>query len=193
MAADMKKDEEMEIALVQLHYLNSKFLNKIQEMNCLKLSLEDTLDEGTTVSEHDYNLLQTMLKELCELKEKYDNVVETFLFSFGSLASSEAGKVDNAFREAVGTFYRLKVDVERLIRRLKRNLRIEEEAKETNEPFEDLSDNEEDEKIDKGKGLWKKVVIGVLIAITFYACLGAVIKHVLTDRAKSAITGDVFD
>ncbi len=114
------KMEEMEIAIVKVRLLNSEFHSKIKELNALMLSLKDTLDSGKRVTEQDGKELHTKMKDLSKLKQKYDNFAEAFNISFGSLNSSKAEEVDKAFREAVDEYYDQKVDVERLLRRIKR-------------------------------------------------------------------------
>ena len=220
MVSDAKKNEEIQAALVNLRHLNSRFHNKIQELNALKTTLEDALDEPTEettekrVTHQECEVLKTKLKSLSELKQKNENLAEAFNIKFGLFASGEAANVDKEFEDSVAAYYKLKVDVERLIRRLRRKLTTSEnhggedivekdvenipddtskgDGDKGDQKSSDESDDDQPDKtnvVQEGMALWKKVAIGMVVVIVFYCGLGLVINHVLEGRAKSATTG----
>ncbi len=67
LSADIK-EEDVKIAPVKLLQLNSRFHNKIQELNAQKLSIEKVIDQETAVPDHDCKVLKLTMKDLSGLK-----------------------------------------------------------------------------------------------------------------------------
>ncbi len=208
-------DNDEELALSNLRHLNWRFKSKIGELKAQRDSLLDALEHEVPITEPDCRVLHNQLKELSVLKQKYSDLVEAFDIRFE--APSKAEEVDNQFKDVQLTYYSLKVDVESLLKRLRKKLATNHVA--TIQPAPDLIvGQQEKDKIaetlvvakadeippprlsvievddghhqqDKETSLMKNICIGLFIFLAFYACLAFIINLVLKDWARSDVTG----
>ena len=209
MDSDVKKD--MEVALFNLRRLASQFENKIVELNAMKESLESARLEEVDIPSHDCDSFLAKLIDLSKLKQENADMVEAFNNRFGLESPNKATEVDRSYKELQRTYYKLKVEVETLVRKLRKD-QAKGEIMESNTDEEDeeifsvveLVEEETADKIPKqsakdevnekenrkGKcAIQIKLCVGLIVCVFFYSGLAAVIKHVTEDRARNAITG----
>ncbi len=187
--------------ILDLQFTRSKFCQKINELKALRSSTEDAFANGLD-KEADLSALQDELDELISLKQKYEAEVESLRTNVEA-----AILADKSFAESLNAFLNVKVNVEKLIRRMKLNQPSNEIVQEDDhfsellkdatkgslhqdyevtESESELKPEEEEKKEVKGKGHYCKIIsLYVWIAIGFYFILGLVISQVLKNEQKS--------
>ncbi len=194
----------MDVELAKLRLLRLQFQNKLKDLKVLKLSLEDALEQETSVTKNEVKILSKKLKDLSLLKQNITDLVESFNVDYGLQAPDETEIVNKTSQDVVDAYYNLKLEVERLIRRLgKRSTLTETVTKEDEKECVDIVDDEKvkDAKIEKTvektekeadvaeeepASLKRFICKGIVISMLFYSCLGLIIKFVLDGRVKSA-------
>ncbi len=197
--------EELQQSLFNLQLLQSKFCSQINDLKALRHSIKDAVSHSQA-TEGDHEKLETELAILANLREEYQAAVNEFNFRFGWKQEEKTTIVNKSLEENISAARNVKVNVEMLMRKVKRQLagsdQQEQEIEVENSNDSDLVDekeeitkNEADNKEKDSEGnqhkdnedkdessSWVKKALtiggGILIVIMFYLGLGAAIKIV---------------
>ncbi len=193
-------------ALLSLGILSLEFDTNTKELNAVRRSIQDALDQGVANNGSD-QVLQSKLQGLSALKQKYADAVKAFTVQFGLLAKTETVlEVNKTFKEAVDAYYNLKPEIESLIRKLRKvqgtvDVFIEDDTDDVSDHSHEGEAKEEEQEPSKesaggegenrqGKHHFKKsICIGLIVIFIFYSGLAAVINHVSDKRARDAAAG----
>ncbi len=192
------EDEDIDQNLAALQQTKLEFTRKVNKLKALKHLIQDALDYGEA-NEEEYNSLQTELEDLGTLMENYEALVNQLRSSSAlpDLPSGGQDQIDKSFDDHLRVFLELKVNVTRLMRKLRQKLDgndkkqfhdlydsedSPEEESETSDDHEG-QDDEPEQEVEEVKG-WTdsclcKTVSYVTIVVVFYFILGVVIAQVM--------------
>ncbi len=204
----MLPEDVFKQALTVLDSQRVNFQRKYAELKALAESIKDAQDHGKATHQ-DYKTLEVELKELWERRHKYESGVEVFKTNLGDMYPDASSQADNDFDESLQAYITIKLQVDRLMRKIQNQQKSlvdvaftkEDKAPIENPDFEDsFSDNidshwdteneasvvkEKDEEVDtkaKSLGYLKSLCIGAVIVIVFFSGLGVFINAVLKGR-----------
>ncbi len=209
---EKEHNEELRLALDNLHNVKSKFSKKIHELKALRHSTEDALKHDNVTEGH-IGKLQAQLEHLTVLRQKYEDQVEAFNVNFASEHLYDATHVEKLFDESQIAYLNTTVNIGKLIRSIHSRLDGDVELKigdffkqkqeEPNDKDEDLNDHVEVEGLDseeegdkkdnekleakgeKPANYCKTIALYILIVIVVYFVLGLIISLVLSSRSKN--------
>ena len=209
-----KGEKNLEASLVELGLLDLTAQSRIKELAAMKLWMETLLlsNQGNSigkVTEDDFKGLHAKMREMAKLKQKYEDLIKGFNVRYRRLAQEDTKEVNKTFHEFVDAYYKIKMDVERLLksRNQDSNAVVNFETKPALEDAEASTDEnlgeediKEEAKEEGNAGLeeqgeekmalamTKRIAFGVVIALVFYGFLGFVIKFVSENMERNAMT-----
>ncbi len=208
----MSEEEEKikDSALANSQRLKSKFVRKINELKASRHLLEDA-SRHSRVTEEDCANLQSELNCLASLKADFESNVEDFGSRFGSKYPQDGAQVDKMCDECIQAYLNIKVNVGKLLLRVRNQLDggkeeesrgdfkeqrkkpdaeslesiDEDESDETGDDITNEEGEEEDEKDLKPLDYLKTCLGFLVIVIVFYSLLGLVIYLVRENQEQN--------
>ncbi len=209
-----KGEKNLEASLVELGLLDLTAQSRIKELAAMKLWMETLLlsNQGNSigkVTEDEFKGLHAKMRDMAKLKQKYEGLIKGFNVRYRRLAQEDTKEVNKTFHEFVDAYYKIKMDVERLLKSRNQdsnavvNLETEpalEDAEASTDENPGDKDIKEEAKEEGHAGLeeqgeektalamTKRIAFGVVIALVFYGFLGLVIKFVSENMERNAMT-----
>ncbi len=145
-----EKGEEIEKTLFNLHLLQLNFSRHINDLRALKHLIKDAVAQWQA-TEGDHDKLKSELEKLANLQSEYETGINLFNTQFGWKQRENAAVVNKALHDNLNAARKLKVDVEILMRRVKKQLTSEQKKHEGEVDCKDEG-SYEDEVVDDADG-----------------------------------------
>ncbi len=140
------QEEEFEKTLFNIQLLQSQFLRHISDLKALKHSTKDAVAQ-LQATDGDYEKLKDELENLASFQKEYEACVNLFNGQFGWKQQETADALNKSLDKNLTDARNLKVNVEMLMRRVKKQLVLGEEE---TDGF-DAPDDEKEGVVDKGE------------------------------------------